>query len=454
MRKENLKLILILLVALFLRLVNLNQSFWLDEAISALIAQKPFPFQWSGISGDFQPPLYYLLLHFFMKLGSSTEWVLRIPSVIFGVLTIAILYKITAELFNRKIALTSSLILATSQFHIYYSQELRMYSLLGLITTLAMWTFYKKKWFWLTLFNILGLYTNYMFTLILASQVVWLIYRYKRDFDILKKWTMSLLLTTFFYLPWVPNLLKQWNASKNLINTLPLWNELSSLPFWKLPIQIFLKFTLGRIDFYSKYFYGLIFGILVIFYGYIILHLRNRLNEKTRFVLNWFMIPLIMSMLMSFFIPISGVWRLIFLLMPFTILIAVSLSFIRYFRLFLMLIVGINFVAIFLYWIYPRYQRENWRDTVIYLEQGNRPVVFTVEDGFAPYQWYKKTKQLVCGPKTLNICLADGELTYVSYLADLFDNKKIIESKIGQSNFTLKNINNFPGVGFIYIYEK
>lgn len=457
MRKEkvkNVRLILVMGIALILRLVNLNQSFWLDEAISALVAQKPFPYQWAGISGDFQPPLYYLLLHFFMKLEGSSEWFLRIPSVIFGLLTIIVVYKFTTELFNRKVAMVASLMLATSQFHIYYSQELRMYSLVGLLATSAMWCFYKKRWFYTTLFNVIGLYTNYMFVLILISQVIWLILKEKKDVHTVKRWFMSLSLTAVFYLPWFPNLLKQWEASRNLTIALPLWNGLSSLPFWKLPIQIFLKFTLGRIDFYDKYFYASVLGVLLILYGYIVWNLQNKINREKSFVLNWFFTPLIACMFLSFLIPISGVWRLIFLLMPFTILISVALNSMKRLRLFLILIVTVNLFAIFLYWTNSQYQRENWKEAVSYLEKRKAPIVFTVEDGFAPYQWYKKTDQIVCGPITLNKCLTGNNLTYVSYLEDLFDSKKIIEGEIWQNGFTVSNVNNFLGVGFIYGYDK
>jgi hypothetical protein len=51
-------LILILSLALMLRLINLGQSLWLDEAAQAEMSTKSVSYIWDGRGGDFHPPLY------------------------------------------------------------------------------------------------------------------------------------------------------------------------------------------------------------------------------------------------------------------------------------------------------------------------------------------------------------------------------------------------------------
>src|SRR5688572_28435014 len=121
---------LILFLSLVFRLILVNQSFWLDEAASLVITRQPLAQLIASMAGDFHPPVFYVLLHYWLKLGFTHEWFLRLPVVFFGVLTIYFTYLLLKELkLKEKIALAASLLLAINPFHIYYSQELRMYSL-------------------------------------------------------------------------------------------------------------------------------------------------------------------------------------------------------------------------------------------------------------------------------------------------------------------------------------
>jgi len=73
---------LILIAGLILRLFKLDQSLWLDEAINVTFVKnlnlRSLVFEYS--IGDFHPPLYHLILHFWLILGKSEVWA-RLPSV-------------------------------------------------------------------------------------------------------------------------------------------------------------------------------------------------------------------------------------------------------------------------------------------------------------------------------------------------------------------------------------
>ena len=131
---------IIVLLALILRLISLNQSLWLDEATSALVARD---YSWNLIfgqflPGDFHPPLYYMLLKIWGLFFGTSEIALRSLSVVAGVATVYLVYKIVN-------ATTAALLLATSGLHIYFSQEVRMYQLASFFVALAVYFFVKSK---------------------------------------------------------------------------------------------------------------------------------------------------------------------------------------------------------------------------------------------------------------------------------------------------------------------
>lgn len=443
----------ILIAGFILRMVLINQSFWLDEAISALTALKPFPAQFTEIYNDFQPPLYYILLHFWMKIGFSQEWFLRFPSVIFGLLTVGVVYKFTKELLGEKEALIAAFMLSLSQFHVYYSQELRMYSLLCFLTLLSTWLFYRSKWILYTLVNIVGMYTSYMYFLILVPHLIWYIYKYWGKRKLSLEIAISYLAAGISYLPWWPNFIRQLGFGRNLMVEIPSWKNLSSPPFWKIIPLVFEKFTLGRIDFDNRIFYIMVFLGLALLYGYVFSSIRKKTDERFLFLLNWFISPLVVAILGSFFIPISGIWRLIFLMPPFFILVSYSLSQHKRGTYLLIILSLVSVAGNVMYWLTPGYQREKWKDAVGFLEKSDFPAVFTVENGFAPYLWYKSGDKIICGPNTLDKCLYGKGLYYISYLSDLFDRDGLLEKKIRDNGYKNLSVTDFPGVGFIYYYE-
>src|SRR4030042_3125695 len=137
-------LLIVIVLGFILRLVVLNQSFWLDEAIG-VIAAKTLSFKEIAINfvkADNHPPLYYLFLKLWGDNLGYSEVSVRLLSVLFSTLTLIVIYKI-CQIFNKNKnqSLLTILFLATSPFYIYYSQEARMYSLATLGASLSFWFF-------------------------------------------------------------------------------------------------------------------------------------------------------------------------------------------------------------------------------------------------------------------------------------------------------------------------
>src|SRR3989338_6616149 len=198
------KIFLILLIGLLLRLINLNQSFWLDEAAQVIESSRPF-FQQFDLAADFHPPLYHLLLHFWLKIGRSEIWI-RFLSVILGFSCLWYVYKLAKLKFKEGPSLTAALLLAVSAYHVYYSQEARPYILFSLLSLVSTYYLLKKNYAVFTAALIASLYSSYFTPLLLFGQGLAVFFQKKKD---LRLFIRSAVISLFFFLPWLPELKRQ-----------------------------------------------------------------------------------------------------------------------------------------------------------------------------------------------------------------------------------------------------
>lgn len=135
-----------LLLGLALRLHRLGaESLWYDETVSAALASKSVPALIAHTAGDIHPPLYYLLLHGWRALAQPSlahglEWLYAWPSAAAGVLMLALLYALGRRLVGRGAALAALWLAAVHPFHLWYAQEVRMYTVGGALALLCLYT--------------------------------------------------------------------------------------------------------------------------------------------------------------------------------------------------------------------------------------------------------------------------------------------------------------------------
>lgn len=130
----------IILVAIVVRLPSLgDQSLWRDEAATWLQVNGSLADVISRTAADNYPPLYNLLAWISVQLFGSAEWVLRLPSAVLGVVNVVLLYGLGSRIGGRGVGLISAGLLALSGYHVWYSQEARMYALLACAATAHAW---------------------------------------------------------------------------------------------------------------------------------------------------------------------------------------------------------------------------------------------------------------------------------------------------------------------------
>lgn len=126
-------------------------------------------------------PLDYAVTWLISHMGTGNE-ILRLPSAIWGTLTLPVFFALVQEFTNRRTALFSVFLLAIAPFHIQYSQELRFYASLTFFYTLSTYTLWKamnnntiRSWVVFTLTTITGLYFHMYVLLVVVNAVFFLI---------------------------------------------------------------------------------------------------------------------------------------------------------------------------------------------------------------------------------------------------------------------------------------
>jgi uncharacterized membrane protein len=126
---------------------------------------------------DFNPPLYYLVLHFWMKVFGSSEIALRSLSIVFFWATIYVAFLFLNVIFKIKLkkSLLYLIFFIINPLLLYYAFEARMYTMFAFLASLSYYAFFKKDYRLYLFSTIAGLFTHYFMLLVVFSQLFFLI---------------------------------------------------------------------------------------------------------------------------------------------------------------------------------------------------------------------------------------------------------------------------------------
>lgn len=475
-------ILFILLLALGFRIWNLNQSFWLDEAITATIARdlslKNIFIQYLPL--DNHPPLYLLIIHLLFQVLPNTEIVARIPSVLFGLLTIVFVYLLAKDLFNEKVGKVAALLLATSPLAIYYSQEARMYSLTAFLVVLMMFFFSKylkkpKSPYLLGYFvtAIILVYSDYLPLLILIVTNILLLYFSNQKIINLKKvwlpWILAHLGILIAFLPFLQIFIKQFTLGYQTRHFSEVFDAVLGKFSLKAMPLLAEKFVLGRIPVYFDKSILLIIVAMFLFWGLAFFGFLKSEKKFRSIVLLWFTVPLLLTYICSLFIPVFLYFRLLFVLPAFYLFVSLGINYLkpRWRILFLTGAVFVNIVSLFVYQTNPYLQREQWREAIAWVTKevsDNDIILFASSDPFAPYLWYQKGSLPAVGgfagfygsesdrEKTLDLIRNKNKVYLFTYLQDITDPNRYMQTWIMGGNYVKTMAKPFIGVGSIDVY--
>ncbi|NPE27429.1 hypothetical protein HNV12_05495 [Methanococcoides sp. SA1] len=317
-------LILISLLGIYLRIHALgSESLWLDEASSYVMVNKNSLSEvWNSAIADRHPPLHFLILHF-VSLISNSEFMLRLPSAIFGIMTIPLIYLTGEKVFGKREGLISALILTISVVHLFYSQEARMYSQMIFFSLASFYFIYaaskeNRPWQWagFALSSALAFYSFYYTIFVLIPEILFYLAIQFKDSIKLRRIAItdinnfrSFIISGFAFLITIsPLIIPFISQSLSRTSTAPTWGLGQSFNFFIVLIKQYGTYNNNSYILFSLFILGFAF-------------LMYKKNEREDgFLLgSMILIPLIVSYILAAKMPFTP--RHMLFVLPFYMLI-------------------------------------------------------------------------------------------------------------------------------------
>jgi mannosyltransferase len=364
------------LAAVALRLYGLgSESLWFDEAWSFKISQMdPWQILFSTPE-DNNPPLYYLILHYWVLLTGDSEFAIRLPSAIASALAVPLIYGVGRMLFGRPAGLMAALILSLSAYQIRYAQEARAYSLMTFLSLASFYFLLKLLWEGRSLAATIGyiaattllIYTHVYGMFLVGAQLLFLL----ATGQDLRRWVVPAGLVALLYAPGAARI------AVNLLSSQGAWK--SGGMNW-VPEPTLAHF----VDFFVLYSgFALLagaFGLLAV-WGLVDL-VRSKQGSTAWLLVAWLLVPIVVPFIVSHLYQPMLLDRYTIAASPaFYLLVArgvEGLGSIRYPRvlphvriLLAVVVAAVSIAAIHDY--YAAATKEPWRQVAGYVEEHAKP---------------------------------------------------------------------------------
>ena len=209
-------LVLLLCASLFVVYYS-NSGYSSDEVWSIKAAGLNYSSEMAMLKADVHPPLYYLLLHEWVRLFGTGERTVRGLSALFYILSVYAIYRLGRLLYGHQAALLCASLYLSSPLAVLSGQFARMYSLLALLSIVSIWLYLQfslklnnsRLLFGLyVVINVLGTFTHIAFFFVLFAQIIchFLFFREKRIKSFIAAIALSLIPYTLL---WAPVLFRQ-----------------------------------------------------------------------------------------------------------------------------------------------------------------------------------------------------------------------------------------------------
>lgn len=302
-------------------------AIWYDEAFSVLLARHE-PWQiWSITARDVHPPLYYLVLHYWMILFGDGALAVRSLSVIADVGTVLLSIKLMSLVATRRATWMAALLLALLPISVRYSQEARMYTLLGFwlmgaTVALVCWVKDPEKKRFAIIYVLLmtaAFYTHYFAALcVLVHWCYWWSGRAWRDCAALpiQPWLLANGAIIVMFLPWLPHFIEHLSGGTVWIT--PVTGQAVLSLVWQFTVM-------GAWGTQSLLLRAVPFG-LVIVCTVTLIWKENRRHRVSGLLVGYFFIPVVFLSVATLIIPVFVPRYLTFSAVGLPLIVAVALD--------------------------------------------------------------------------------------------------------------------------------
>jgi uncharacterized membrane protein len=173
-------LIAILALGALLRFHKLGaQSLWDDEISTIDYTRQTIAAMWADLPvRDANPPLFYIVFHFWREVGTSEAAYRALPAF-FGVVALLLAFAVAHALAGPRVALLATLLLAVNPLSIYCAQETRAHTILLTLCLASFWFYIRLMehgrardalgW---AIVTAAAAYTHYFAAFVVLTQVV------------------------------------------------------------------------------------------------------------------------------------------------------------------------------------------------------------------------------------------------------------------------------------------
>ncbi len=299
----------------------------MDEPFSLYYAQMDLPSIFTMLKTENNPALHFIVLHFWIKLFGISAFSVRFLSVVFSALTAVVVFLIGNKFFSKQIGIIAALIFTLSLFHVYFSHEARVYPLFIFLTTLSLYYFLSivshasawKPYIALFMVNLLLIYAHYFGFFVLAAEFlsIFFIGNFRQ---IWKKMLGVFILLAVSYSPNIIIFLQRFTVSVQH-GTWVRKPEVSELygnlnRFLNSRTVMFIFILIGICYFILLLRKQKLTSTVAIFFN----------NPYARVLVVWFVFPYLAMFLLSFWAPMFLDRYIIYISIPFYLLIAVFIG--------------------------------------------------------------------------------------------------------------------------------
>lgn len=303
-----------------------TQDICIDEPYSIFHAQFGVGDIIQFLKPTNNPPLFEIILHYWIKFFGISPMSVRFLPLLFGSLTVIFIYKIAEKLFSLPVAIVSSLLYTFSTMSIYYSHDCRVYTLFLLLTTISIYLFIKlfedhSIWYKISfcLVNALIIYAHYFGFFVWLIEAIYILY-FGRKY--LKMFALLFILSVLIYLPQILVFVERFHESstegtwiKEVMDVENLYNRLWS--FCNMPVVVVFCILIMVIALSKK-----------IYLTFKKEKDSSEHNSRSKLILIWFFVPYFLMFFISLKVPIYLERYLIFILPAFYILIPFLINYI------------------------------------------------------------------------------------------------------------------------------
>ncbi len=307
--------LLVIVLAVGVRFYDISGAYVsYDEAFSVWISSLSPEAIWFHTGKDVHPPLYYLLLHYWMGLFGTSPVSIRSLSAVAGSVAVVLSVALARRVMNGRAVMISGLFVALFPAWVRLSQEARMYALEGMFLTGALWALISwlkqpERYRYCLLyaaFMVAALYTHYY--AVLAALAHWLYLIVLRVHPCIRKryitamtWWVCNVLIVIAYVPWLFSLfdlLKNYEKLKAVGGV--SWLGRGSI--YTIPDTFWLFFTLYSPFKTSVALYALVPLLMLLVVGRVVVKDRTHVRGCTGLALYLF-VPMVSLFCLSLFMP-------------------------------------------------------------------------------------------------------------------------------------------------------